>query len=305
MTNNHKTTLDPHRIKPFQRQPRKRFRGIKQLAASIEAVGQCTPVTVSPLAKPEPDYDAQLTDGERRLKACQLLNRKIRVTWEPCNGEAKGSRFARSVAANFCRQSHDAMEIAEAIRQLRNEGRSAQEIARIFGKHITWVYQHAMLLDLAPEVQKMLCRAAEDETKRQTRRPGRLTSGLAILLAPLSHAQQAKVAGDIAKKKLTFTAAREHILRSRERVGKPQQVRAGRNTAAKPNGHAGLGGQFWDATNVYRQVVDCLAELEYSKLAAVMESLAPARARVLAKLLEELRDDLCGITRALKKQGEQ
>ena len=36
------TFLDPFRVKPFKDQPRKRFRGIAKLAASIRRIGQVT-----------------------------------------------------------------------------------------------------------------------------------------------------------------------------------------------------------------------------------------------------------------------
>ena len=39
--------LDPFRVKPFADQPRKRFRDIPQLAASIRLAGQVTPIVVT------------------------------------------------------------------------------------------------------------------------------------------------------------------------------------------------------------------------------------------------------------------
>jgi len=62
--------LDPFRVKPFADQPRKRFRGIEQLAKSIRLVGQVTPIVVTPCR--ESGFDAELVDGERRLQACRM-----------------------------------------------------------------------------------------------------------------------------------------------------------------------------------------------------------------------------------------
>jgi hypothetical protein len=42
-------SIDPDRVMPFGDQPRKRFRGIKQLADSIKLVGQRTPIQVNRL----------------------------------------------------------------------------------------------------------------------------------------------------------------------------------------------------------------------------------------------------------------
>jgi len=54
-----------------------------------------------------------------------------------------------SVAANFCRQQHDAVEIMEAVVALKKSGRTNREIAGIFGKSEVWVYQYSSLERLA------------------------------------------------------------------------------------------------------------------------------------------------------------
>ena len=99
--------LEPRRVKPFAKNPRKRFRGIPQLAESILAVGQITPIIVAPCG--EGGYDAELVDGERRLRACLLA--KVPVTAILDGNGRVADRYVRSVAANFCRQGHDAVEI--------------------------------------------------------------------------------------------------------------------------------------------------------------------------------------------------
>ena len=105
--------LDPKTISPFSQNPRKRFRGIPQLAAAIKLIGQTTPIEVTALNPPIDQYAYELTDGERRLRACSEYNIPILAY---VSDAADKDKFARSVAANFCRQKHDCVEVAEAIR---------------------------------------------------------------------------------------------------------------------------------------------------------------------------------------------
>lgn len=197
--------LDPFRVKPFAGQPRKRFRNIPQLAASIKAMGQITPIGVT-LLRGDPDFDAELLDGERRLKACQKLNRRITAVEKRLDGQ---DRFALSVAANFCRQSHDSLEICEAIERLEESGKSIDEISRIFGKSKVWCYQHKSLAALAPEVKKMLL-PAEGPGKKH--RGGRLSFPNAILMAQLEPARQVRVAKKIRDKGLGSSETRRLIV---------------------------------------------------------------------------------------------
>src|SRR3989344_916572 len=70
--------LDPNRVRPFPDQIRKRFRGIPELAQSIKAVGQTTPIKVR-LLEDGGDFDAELVDGERRLRACLSISRHVKA----------------------------------------------------------------------------------------------------------------------------------------------------------------------------------------------------------------------------------
>jgi len=201
---NQSLTLDPKRIKPFAQQPRKRFKGIKQLATSINAIGQETPVIVIPIEDPE--YSHELIDGERRLRACLLLNRSIEVIVK----SSKINQFAHSVAANFCRQPHDAMEVCEAIQHMKSEGMTIPEISAVFGKSDSWISQHLSLNNLAPELKKQL-ENADSGKKRERRQRGRLNYSLAISLSSLVHEEQIKILEHIQSKQLSLPAARNYI----------------------------------------------------------------------------------------------
>jgi len=208
--------LDPYRIKPFADQPRKRFRGISQLAESIRLAGQVTPIVVA--ACDDPDYDAQLVDGERRLRACREGHMNVKAVFE---SGADADRYIRSVAANFCRQSHDAVEIMEAVLTLKKSGYSNETIAGIFGKTAAWVSQYASLRKLSPAVLEEL-KVPDDrhkQSKAQRRSRGRVTLSMALLLVSLPIRMQLTMLRKIQAGKMSMAQARTFVHREAVGVG--------------------------------------------------------------------------------------
>lgn len=284
--------LDPMKVKPFADQPRKRFRGIDKLTESIRLVGQITPILVT--ACEENGFLAELVDGERRLQACRTAKIPVKAIMQGSVGKAE--RFAASVAANFCRQGHDAMEVAGVIARFKEQGRSAEDIAGIFGKSTCWVYQHASLLQLCPEVQQMLTRAAEDEGNKHVRRPGRITLGLALLLLPLPHAKQATVAKRIVRLKMYFGQARAHILHVTSKAGvKPKRQQSPHNKLQV----------FWNALTRFRGDAERVVNLPHAALRAAMEGMSASQAKTLAGQIGDLCGDLIGLSDALEKRAKQ
>ncbi|HZY72959.1 MAG TPA: ParB/RepB/Spo0J family partition protein [Edaphobacter sp.] len=151
----HVEEFDPQRVRPLPSQPRKRFTGIRELAESIKEAGQITPGIVTPITD-DPKYDVQLVDGERRLRACKMAQIPFRA--EVREGADPEALFAASFAANFGKQDHDAIEIAEALARIQKSGKTIEQMARLAGKSTTWVSQHLSLLKLHPWVQEMLRR---------------------------------------------------------------------------------------------------------------------------------------------------
>jgi ParB family chromosome partitioning protein len=109
--------FDPQRVRPLPGQPRKRFRGIQELANSIDEIGQASPGIVTPI-EGNSDYDAQLVDGERRLRACRMLNRPFVAQVRPAADDEE--IFAASFGANFGKQ--DGLPRATACRSRRRGG---------------------------------------------------------------------------------------------------------------------------------------------------------------------------------------
>jgi len=221
--------LDPFDIEPLKDQIRKQFLGINELAASIAAAGQATPVIVRDLGS-KSKFPFGLVDGERRLRSCRQLKRGIIAVIHDGSMDLEDVH-ALSVAANFGRQKHDAMEIAKAIRRFRKTKKKWREIKDIFGKSMGWVAQHYRLLQLHPQIQAWLVPGAEmpsDKTNgNQNGKKGeaenaslgsrkirtRLNFSLALQLLALPKRQQLKLATLIVEKGMSLAEARRAILK--------------------------------------------------------------------------------------------
>lgn len=286
--------LDPWRVKPFADQPRKRFRGIPQLAESIRLVGQVTPIIVT--ACRENGFDAELVDGERRLQACRLGKMRIKAVFEGKVNAAE--RFALSIAANFCRQEHDCLEVAEAIQRLKAEGRSIEEIAGIFGKGGSWVHQHTSLLSLHPDVQEMLKRAGDEQkqSRKQIRARGRMTLSIALLLVPLSRPVQLQTANHIVKNKLSMAAARSYVLK----IAAAKNTKVGHKRSPK---HDFI--MFWNAMDTFRHRIDRLSVVSHAHLQSMLGAASDREAKALAGQIDEVCDNLKVVSHELRKVSKK
>lgn len=170
-------------IQRFADQPRLSFNksSLIELGESLKVV-QIMPVFVRRLTKEEISANGgkcqyELVDGERRWRACKVVH-KTEIRAIILDIPNKATQFAISAIANFGREDHTPLEEAMAIRFMREEfNLSVAEIASSYAKSEVWVYQRLKLLDLVPEVQKMLMES--DEYKKP------LKIGIAMLLADL------------------------------------------------------------------------------------------------------------------------
>jgi ParB/RepB/Spo0J family partition protein len=212
-TTNHIFAFAADRVRPFADQPRKRFRGIKELAASIAEVGQISPGIVTPLG--DGDFDAQLIDGERRLRACRLAGVEFSAIVRPaCSYE---EAFASSFAANFGKQDHDVIEIAEGLQRMRKSGKTVEQLAKITGHSLCWVYQYLNVLDLHQDVRAMMVQDGDDAPT--------LTFTLAQMLVPLPAAEQMRLAKKVTAGNLSMAGARRLILKRRSDSGEKDVYR--------------------------------------------------------------------------------
>jgi len=152
-------------VRPFPNQPRKYFNKQEMLGLmdSIAEIGQQTPIVVMELNPPEDNYEFELIDGERRLRACTLLKKEtILAIIKKVDSEE--SQFMYAIAANFCRVGHTHLEIAAALEKIigsstakgLNQAGAIKKMARVVGKSEGWVRLYLSLLRLNETVKQHL-----------------------------------------------------------------------------------------------------------------------------------------------------
>lgn len=213
LTDNAVLDIPLEQIRPFRGQPRKYFSpdGLRKLAKSIAARGQETPGTVRLLPAVEQDGARyELIDGERRFRACGIA--KV-ATFRAivCEVQDAEDQFERSVVSNFGHEGHPPMEIAAAVKRLR-ERYTIEETAERLAKSTGWVCMYQGLLNLDERVQAMLDPALPEGKQ--------LKFSIATRLMQVSdRTLQVQAAQYIVAKGLNLRAAELHIRRMGVRKG--------------------------------------------------------------------------------------
>lgn len=271
--------FDPKRVRALPGQPRKRFRGIKELADSIFEIGQSCPGIVT-LVDDDPAFDAQLVDGERRLRACRMVGVAFRA--EVRADAAAEEIFVASFAANFGKQDHDTMEIAEGLGRMQRAGKTLAQLSRISGNSVGWVQQYLSLLRLHPDVQAMLV----DGEGEDARAPLNFT--LALLLVPLAPDAQLDYARRFVKAGISLPAARRMIAKARTRAGH-KSAYAGR----KAEGIENMMAELVDRVGVY-------LDMPGTAFNRMVDGIDHATKRKLIKSIDETAELLATLSEAVR-----
>ena len=140
--------IDPN---PFQ--PRKDFSDaeLEELAQSIKQQGIITPVTLRQM----PDGRFQLVAGERRLRASKLASVKEIPAYVRTATDIQMMEMA--LVENIQRSDLNAIEVAQAYRQLIDECRLTQDqLSERVGKDRSTISNYLRLLGLPSETQQAL-----------------------------------------------------------------------------------------------------------------------------------------------------
>ncbi|MDP3727470.1 MAG: ParB/RepB/Spo0J family partition protein [bacterium] len=202
------------RIRRFPGQPRQYLdaRDMADLAASIEEIGQHTPIVVREIFG-DPKHDYELVDGERRLIACGMAGVETMLAWvRPFKDspDIDDEQFVASVVGNFGRTGHTPLEIARAIDRIRKSkrmwelsaGEQIARIAKIFAHSEVWIYQHLAILRLHPDVQAMMEPTVPEEQ--------RLGHSLAVFISSLHHDLQKQIATEAMERRMNINQARTY-----------------------------------------------------------------------------------------------
>lgn len=173
------TEIEISRIDVSSFQPRKHFEEDKlaELATSIREHGVVQPVVVRPLE----DGRYQLIAGERRWRACKILNLdKIPAVVKEV-GEAEAREI--SLVENLQRENLNPLEEAEAYHQLMQEFEFTQEeLARRIGKSRSYIANSLRLRGLSEWLKERLIE-------------GDLTAGHAKVLLSISNEEDREYIG--------------------------------------------------------------------------------------------------------------
>jgi ParB family transcriptional regulator, chromosome partitioning protein len=150
--------VDIESLVPDERNERKVFRRIEELAATIKAVGIIDPPTVVPMA----DGRYKITTGERRFRAAKLAGLK-QIPVIIGDAEEEKIRRAKSLISNIQREDLSALELAQALQEMKDENpevKTNRDLAGQIGKSEQWVGQMLKILDL-PEAAQAKLRSSE------------------------------------------------------------------------------------------------------------------------------------------------
>lgn len=189
-------------------QPRKDMNPekLQELADSIKAQGIIQPIVVRKL-----DRDKyEIVAGERRWRAAQLAGlQEVPVVVKDIDDRAT---MAIALIENIQRQDLNPLEEAEALRRLLDEfAMTHLQVAEAVGKSRTTVTNLLRLMDLQPEVKKLLI-------------ANQLEMGHARTLLALESDKQIAAAQKIAKEGLTVRAA-EKLVKDLQAEAKPQKAK--------------------------------------------------------------------------------
>ena len=164
-------------IDPNRDQPRRSFdeEALKELAASIRAVGVIQPIIVAPEGE-----RYRIIAGERRYRAARMAELEeipaIVRDWD------EQRRMEAALIENLQRDDLNAIEEANGVRRLMDEaGLTQEKVAERLGKSRPAVANLLRLLTLAESVQKLVVE-------------GKLSAGHARALAGVDRARQVQLA---------------------------------------------------------------------------------------------------------------
>ena len=209
------THIGLEEIVPSPLQPRKRFaeEAIRELADSIREHGMIQPLIVRKV-----DGEFELIAGERRLRACQMLelDQAPAIVREASDEDV----LEMALIENLQREDLNPMEEAEAYRKLARDFKLRQEdIAKRVGKSRAAVANAMRLLDLEPSVQVLVTQ-------------GTISTGHAKVILGIKEGEEQRAVADmIVRKRLTVRETEKVVNETVKGASGKKTVKAG---SAKP-----------------------------------------------------------------------
>lgn len=211
--------LNINDISPNVDQPRSTFNeeSIKELAKSIKAQGLLMPILVKVDKNKEKKY--KIIAGERRWRACKSIGLKDIKAFIYTNKSEKSEALA-AIIENVQREDLSILEEARAYEKLiKNYKMTHENIANSTGKSRSYITNLIRILDLNPEVKKLL-------------NDGQISFGHARAL--LNYSDQLTLANKIIKNKMNVREV-EDFLRHAKGEDKQKSSKSTNTIIKDPN----------------------------------------------------------------------
>lgn len=203
-------SLPLNQIEPSRFQPREdiNLERLQELADSIKTYGVVQPIVVRPLT----DGRYELIAGERRWRAARMAGlTEIPVVVRQLDDRAA---LALALIENVQREDLNPLEQAEAMRRLLEEfNMTHQQLAAAIGKSRTTITNLLRLLELHPQVKKLLAE-------------GKIEMGHARALLGLDSEEQVVLALKVADGMLTVRATERLVKNLQVKTALPKSARA-------------------------------------------------------------------------------
>jgi ParB family transcriptional regulator, chromosome partitioning protein len=212
--------IPSNEIRRYEHQPRRHFdeQSIKELAVSIDENGQATAVIVT--RRPNEDFYI-LIGGERRWRACGLLAKKQGSPWlvkaniEPYVDE--DWLFKMAFLDNLHREDMMPLDIAAGFERLRQSSMSVENIAKLYGKSVPFVYNYLGLNGLDERVKALM---HPDRPKDK-----RLGVTQAVEISKITdHNLQFQIADEAVVSRMTVRDLQVMAIQQSEEMGVPLRV---------------------------------------------------------------------------------
>jgi len=140
-----------HSLITSEKQARKDFSGIKELAENIKENGVIQPIIISDT--PNSDGKYVIIAGERRWRACKLIDFEI-----PCIKRSDSENFKTiQIIENLQRSNLTLIEECNAIKELQLENSSnVEQLAKIISKDTSWVSRRLKIANSDDEFKTIL-----------------------------------------------------------------------------------------------------------------------------------------------------
>tara|TARA_B100001094_G_scaffold283984_1_gene297109 strand:+ start:3031 stop:3915 length:885 start_codon:yes stop_codon:yes gene_type:complete len=202
--------LPIHALQRGAYQPRKDMSEslLQDLSASIKAQGLIQPIVVRSIS----DGKYEIIAGERRWRACQMLNmKKVSCVIKEMNNE---TAMAIALIENIQREDLNVMEQATALLRLVNECKMThQEVAQAVGKSRSAISNLLRLNQLHRDVKVLL-------------EHGDLEMGHARALLALESVQQIQVARMVVAKDMTVRETEKYVQKCSQKQELKPEIQA-------------------------------------------------------------------------------